>query len=65
VEVVDVDVVVVVVIEEVSLLRVDPDEEGGGLVSLVLVVGRDLRVKTEEMRELKVGFGVGDSILKE
>lgn len=59
------DVVVVVVIEEVSLLRVDPDEEGGGLVSLVLVVGRDLRVKTEEMRELKVGFGVGDSILKE
>jgi hypothetical protein len=47
---------------EVVVVEGERVDIGGGLVSFV--VERDLRVNTEEMRDLSVGFGVGDSILK-
>jgi len=50
-----------VVAEEGSLARDVEVEAGGALLSLL--VERDLRVKTDERRDLRVVFGGGESML--
>lgn len=61
--VVDVDVVVEAEMDFDLVVEGERRSFGGGLLSLEVEVERDLGWKREERRVLRVGFGVGESIL--